>query len=430
MAPADIINNDYSLDHWAYEFLQNRGVSDSIAEYIVLGIDLIIIAIIAIIADRIARNIILRVIKRVVSKSSVEWDDLIYEEKVFDSLAHIAPAAVIRYLAPIMFTEFTGIISGVIFLTNIYIFIVIARVAIRLLNSLQRILAGTEMYKDKPIESYVQLGKIIVYLGVIIYVIAFLIGTNPLTVLTTLGAATAVLLLIFRDPILGLVASITISANDTLRIGDWVSFEKFGADGDVIRINLTSVQIRNWDNTISSVPTYAFQSESFKNWRNMQNLGARRIMRSVNIKVKSVKFLNDKDLEKFSKIQLLADHIQKKKADIEQWNKEHEADKSVLINGRNMTNLGLFREYATRYLKTNPNLHDELTMMVRQLQPTEKGVPIQVYAFCRDTRWVYYEGIQADIFDHLLSAIEFFDLEVFEYPSGSKENNTVVIEND
>lgn len=411
-----------TLNHWAFELLSQSGLPSEWIGPVVIAIDLVLLLILAGLANEITKRVLLTTVRRIVKRTKAEWDDLVFDEGVFSTLAHVVPAGIVRYVAPEILADFDGVVSLMIFVINLYIFWIVARVIIRVLNSMLRIFEANPRYRDKPIESYIQLGKIIVYIGSAIYVIALIIGTTPIAVLTTLGAATAVLLLVFRDPILGLVASITISANDTLRIGDWVSFEKFGADGDVIRINLTSVQIRNWDNTISTVPTYAFQSESFKNWRNMQKMGARRIMRSIHIKVNSVRFVGAEDLSRLKSIQRIASFIDQREKEVDSWNKAHQVDKSIAINGRNMTNLGLFRAYALAYLEENQNIHKDLTIMVRQLDATEKGVPLQVYAFCNDTVWVNYERIQSDIFDHLISAAPYFDLELFEYPSGSRNN--------
>ena len=414
-----------NMNHWAYDLLLQSGLPTEWIAPVIIGLDLILLVVVAALSNGITRRVLLTTVRRIVKRTKAEWDDLIFDEGVFTTLAHIVPAGIVRYVAPEILFEFDGVVDLLIFIINLYIFWIVARVVIRMLNSMLRIFEANPRYRDKPIESYIQLGKIIVYIGSAIYVIALVIGTTPIAVLTTLGAATAVLLLVFRDPILGLVASITISANDTLRIGDWVSFDKFGADGDVIRINLTSVQIRNWDNTISTVPTYAFQSESFKNWRNMQKMGARRIMRAIHFKVNSVRFLGQEDLEKMKSIQRIREFIEAREREVNEWNKTHRADKNLAINGRNMTNIGLFLAYALAYLNENPNIHNELTIMVRQLDATEKGVPLQVYAFCNDTVWVNYERIQSDIFDHLISAAPFFDLELFEYPSGSRSARDV-----
>jgi miniconductance mechanosensitive channel len=264
----------------------------------------------------------------------------------------------------------------------------------------------------------VQVAKITIYIIGAILVLSMIIGKSPITILTAFGAATAVILLIFRDTILGLVASIQISANDMVRLGDWVTMEKYGADGDVMEINLTTVKVRNFDKTFTTVPTYSFIADSFKNWRGMQSMGVRRIKRSINIDIGSVKFVSEEMRDRFLTISRVKDFVISRQAEIDKFNADTGADKSILINGRHMTNLGVFRRYALQYLMDNPKIDQKETVMVRQLQPTETGLPLEIYAFSSDIAWVNYENIQADIFDHLLAAAEMFELRIFQNPSG------------
>ncbi len=411
-------SEEYAPGHWTRTLLENYGVREEIIAYVGLGIDLILLVLMAWIADRIAKNVILRIVKSYVERSKNEWDDLLLKRKVFNNLAHLAPAFIVYQLFPLLFKDFPEMTETVMWLTEIYAVIVVMMVANSFLNAARDILFKTERFKDKPVGSYVQLGKIIMYLFGGVYLISMLIGINPLTILAGMGAATAVLLLIFRDIILGLVASITISANDMVRIGEWVSFEKYGADGDVTEISLNTVKVQNWDATITTVPTYAFMSDAFKNWRNMQSIGARRIKRSLHLKMSTVKLVTPEMLERYKKIELVQNFIDERQSEIEKFNKEHNVDKSVQINGRNMTNIGLFRRYAQEYIGRNPNIAKDQSLMVRQLEPTELGIPIEIYCFSNDTRWAVYEGIQADIMDHLMAATQYFDLEVFESPTG------------
>lgn len=242
---------------------------------------------------------------------------------------------------------------------------------------------------------------------------------KPLVILTSMGALTAIIILVFKDTILGFVGSIQLAANDMIRIGDWVTMEKYGADGDVIEINLATVKIQNFDKTITTIPTYSFISDSFKNWRGMLDSDGRRVMRGIHIKIQSVKFCTPELLDKLGEIELIRTYIEEKQKEINHYNDTHVTNKSVLMNGRNQTNLGVFRYYVEQYLLNNKEINNEMTLLVRQLEPTEKGVPIQLYAFTNTQEWANYEAVMADIFDHLLAAVSYFQLEVFEAPAGS-----------
>ncbi|MBP9793935.1 MAG: mechanosensitive ion channel, partial [Flavobacterium sp.] len=271
---------------------------------------------------------------------------------------------------------------------------------------------------DKPIDSYVQVIMIMLWiLGVVVIVAKiFDIGTD--TLVKTLGAISAVIILIFRDTILGFVASVQVSINDMIRIGDWITMDKFGADGDVIEINLATVKVRNFDNTTTTIPTYSLISDSFRNWRGMINSDGRRIKRHILIKTNSIRFIREEELDNFKQIQLISNYIEKKQSDIRRHNELHEVDKTLSINGRNMTNFGLFRKYLTRYLENYPGLNKDMTLLCRHLQPTAQGIPLEVYAFSNDKRFANYEYIMSDIFDHILASVVYFDLEIFEMPSG------------
>lgn len=275
------------------------------------------------------------------------------------------------------------------------------------------------MFADKPIASYFQLIRIIIYIGTGILVLSVLLGKSPLYFLSAFGAMTAIILLIFKDTILGLVASVQISSNDMVRVGDWVEMPKFNADGDVIAINLNTVKVRNWDKTVTTVPTYFFITDSFKNWRGMQESGGRRIKRALNINVRTIRFVDPETRERYKKIYLIRDFVTRRQEDIEKYNAEHNLDTSVLINGRRMTNIGVFRHYVEAYLKNHKRIRQDMTLLVRQLPLGAEGVPIEVYCFTNTTAWAEFEEIQSDIFDHLLSAAASFDLEIYQQPSGS-----------
>jgi miniconductance mechanosensitive channel len=320
---------------------------------------------------------------------------------------------------PYVFEDFAGAIPYILRLVNAYISIVLIMVIINFLNTLKYYSENTKLFKDNPLDSYFQLVKIAIYIIGGIIILSFLLNKSPLYFFSALGAMTVVLLLIFKDTIMGFVASIQLSANDMIRIGDWVSMPKYGADGDVIEMNLTTIKIQNWDKTITTIPTYAFISESFKNWRGMSESGGRRIKRSLNIKISSIKFCTPEMLERYKKFQLIKDYIEEKSNKIEEYNKENKIDKSYLINGRHLTNIGIFRVYAEAYVKINPDINLNMTCMVRQLLPTEKGLPIEIYTFSNSQEWVTYEGIMSDMFDHLIAAVSEFELEVFQNPTGT-----------
>lgn len=409
----------FNIDHWANNWLIEKGLSEEYASYFTLAMDIIIVLLISLIVDIIARRIIFGYVGRYVKRSKNTYDDIFLDKKVFHGLAHILPALIILYSLPWVF-DGTGV-SITIFqrIIAIYLIVVFTNVASRFLKALEYIGLHSKKFQGKPVSSYIQVARLVTYIAAGIVILSMLIGKSPLTILTAFGAATAVILLIFRDTILGLVASIQISSNDMVRLGDWVSMDKYGADGDVIEINLTTVKVRNWDKTITTVPTYAFISDSFKNWRGMQTVGVRRIKRSINIDISSIQFVSDEMREKFRKYSRVSDYIVQRQAEIDTYNEKTAVDRSELINGRHMTNIGVFRRYALNYLLEHPKIDQKETVMVRQLQPTELGLPLEIYCFSSDIAWVNYENIQADIFDHLLAAADKFGLRVFQNPSGS-----------
>ena len=410
--------NTKSID-WLTDWLIGLGVEETSTMYLKLVILLFILFIISYVTNLIVKKILIRSIRLVIKKTKTVWDDALVENKVFISLSHIAPAIVIYLTTPYIFEDFAGAIPYILRLVNAYISTVLIIVIINFLNTLKYYSENTKLFKDNPLDSYFQLVKIAIYIIGGIIILSFLLNKSPLYFFSALGAMTVVLLLIFKDTILGFVASIQLSANDMIRIGDWVSKPKYGADGDVIEMNLTTIKIQNWDKTVTTIPTYAFISESFKNWRGMSESGGRRIKRSLNIKISSIKFCTLEMLERFKKFQLIKDYIEEKSNKIEEYNKENKIDKSHLINGRHLTNIGIFRVYAEAYVKNNPDINLNMTCMVRQLLPTEKGLPIEIYTFSNRQEWVTYEGIMSDMFDHLIAAVPEFELEVFQNPTGT-----------
>jgi miniconductance mechanosensitive channel len=375
----------------------------------------LMVLLLAILANWIARRVLLKVLHRIVRRTRTDWDDVLQEKRFFARLSHIAPAFVI-YSSAGLFPEYSG------FITNIaiaYMGLVGLLAVDALLNTVVSLYNRFDISRSRPIRGYVQALKAFIFVVGGIAILGTLIDESPWKLISGIGALTAIVLLVFKDSILGFVASIQVSANDMVRIGDWIEMPKFGADGDVVDITIQCVKVRNWDKTITTIPTYALVSDSFKNWRGMQDSGGRRIKRSVYIDMTSVKFCSPEMIERFKKFAFLGSHIEEKLAEIEQYNKEMGFDLSQKVNGRRLTNLGTFRAYMREYLRSHPRLHNGMTLLVRHRPPTEHGLPIEVYVFTNDIRWAEYEAIQADIFDHILAVIPEFELKVFQSPSGS-----------
>ncbi len=406
------------FEHWSLGWVEGLGLQPWAVELITLVIDSTLLTLGALIGAWISRKIFLRIIKGIITRSKTTYDDYLLEHKVFDQLAYIVPVYIVKLLAPRVFVYFPQMGVFVERLSTIIIVVIMMVAVSRFLRAMGDLGSQLKWLKDKPVRSFVQVFNIVNYIIGGVIIVSFVMGTKPLNILGAFGALTAVLLLVFKDTILGLVASIQISANDMVKIGDWVSMDKYGADGDVTEINLTTVKVRNWDKTITTVPTYAFIADSFKNWRGMQSIGARRIKRSLMIDINTIRFLDEDLKASLKKVHLIQEYINNRQIEIDKHNAAHDFDREMLINGRNMTNLGVFRQYALSYLRNHPKVHQGETIMVRQLQPTEHGIPLEIYCFSNDIAWVNYENIQSDIFDHLLASIKQFDLRIFQDPSG------------
>ncbi|MDA1191857.1 MAG: mechanosensitive ion channel family protein [Candidatus Poribacteria bacterium] len=380
----------------------------------------LLVLVISFVVNWITKKIILRVVERAVQRSRSDWDDVLFDKGVFTRLSHIAPALIVYYSAPLfnMSPGSTGPQMWVTRLATGYMAVVGIIVADAFLSSILALYERTEAARNRPIRGYIQAVKLFLYLIGGIVVVATLAQQSPWKLLSGIGALTAIILLIFRDSILGLVASIQLSANNMVRIGDWIEMPKYGADGDVIEITLQTVKVLNWDKTITTIPAYALISDSMKNWRGVFESGGRRIKRAIHIDQNSVKFLDDATLTEYEKFAFVADYVKNRRTEIAAWNEERGFDMSVRVNGRRMTNLGTFRAYLNGYLRAHPRIHQDMTFLIRQLAPSEHGIPIEIYVFTNDTAWVNYEGIQADIFDHILAVIPEFDLRVFQTPSG------------
>ena len=375
--------------------------------------------VLAYVIDRVVRYLLFSIFVRLVRKSKTDWDDLLVEHKVFYAIAHLVPVLFIFYIIPEILDENLVWVDYLERLNKVVVILVLAVLLFRFLNVVKTIISRIESFKDKPLDSYLQLVKIIISIILFLLSLSILAKTSIGYFFGAFGAMTAVVILVFKDTLLGFIGSIQLSANDMIRVGDWISMEKFGADGDVIEINLTTVKVRNWDKTITTVPTYSLISDSFKNWRGMQETGSRRIARSIFINQSTIKFADEELINRFKKIHLLHDYIVNKELEVTKYNEVNKIDTAMVSNGRRITNIGTFRAYLVSYLKKHPKINQDLTILVRQLDPTINGIPIQIYAFSKDIEWVTYEGIQSDIFDHVLAVISQFELSLFQSPSGA-----------
>ncbi len=395
-----------------------KGVTEKVALAIENSLEILLVILLAVIADFVTKKILVGSIKTFIRKSKTHLDDVLIEHKVFTKLAHLAPALIIYFFIPFIFSKHPEVIPAIQRIALAYMILIGAFFIGALASALLTIYETYEVAIHRPIKGHVQGIKILVYVIAGIFILSTLLNKTPWGLISVLGGLTAILLLLFRDPILGFVASIQLISNRMVSKGDWIEMPKHGADGDVIDVSLTTVKVRNWDKTITTIPTYALVSDSFKNWRGMQESGGRRIKRAIYIDMNSIKFCSDEMLERFKKIEYMKDYLKQKQTEIKEHNLNCKTDTSTLINGRRLTNVGTFRAYIAAYLRNHPKVHQNLTFLIRHLKPTENGLPIEIYVFTNDIEWANYENIQADIFDHILAAAPEFDLRVFQSPSG------------
>lgn len=391
------------------------GVSKIVSNLIAFGIVIFVVLIVWFVI----KKILIALIPKVTAKTATLWDDIIFNKRLVNSLATLIPALLVDQFIPVIFKQSTAFLPFLLEATDVLIIIVSVWILNSFFSSINIILSEKQRYKDKPIGSLTQLGKILTFSVGAILVISTVIEKSPFYLLSGLGAMAAIILLVFKDSILGFVASIQLSANNMVQVGDWVTMSNYGADGDVLEINLTTIKVRNFDLTITTIPTYSFISDSFKNWRGMQQSDGRRIKRSLFIKQDTICFCDKVMLDHFEKIEYLTDFISKRRDEIKEYNSLNNIDSTILVNGRNMTNVGVFKVYVEEYLKRNANINQEMMIMVRQMPPTEKGLPLEIYAFSKHKEWKIYESVMADIFDHILAVIPYFNLQLFENPSGS-----------
>ena len=406
------------LNAYLTENLLELGLTTGMVESLVRGGLILLVLLLSWVAHRVSQGPINRSIEKFAHYTIQQWDDILVEKHIVKRILYFIPLILLYVLSSPILTgtsllplsqtliSFLFLIAGMMFLDA-------------MLNALLAIYGKSAIAKEISITPFVQVLKLGLYFVTGILLLSLLLQKTPLYFLSGLGALTAVLMFVFKDVLMGFVAGIQLIANKMVAPKDWIEIPKYGADGDVLEITLTTVKVQNFDNTITTIPTYALINESFKNWRNMNLSGGRRIKRYVNIDLGSIKFCSSEMLERFKRIQLISQYIQNRQEEILVYNKKHQVDESTLVNGRRLTNIGVFRSYVEAYLRQHPMIHKDMTFLIRQLSPSENGLPIEIYVFCKDTNWTAYEAIQADIFDHILAVVPEFDLRVFQEPSGS-----------
>ena len=405
------------LNNLFYDIL----VGLEIPAFYALIINMILVGLLIIIGvlvlNYISKTFVRNLLEKISINSKNNFDNFLVENNIHIHLSRLVPFVFLYWIIPLWLEEYADLLSYSKLVLELYFIFLIVWIIRSFFNASKKFLKTLDSFKDKPIDSFVQVAMILVWFTAIIFIFSILTGKEVSTFLTAMGALSAVILLIFKDTILGFVASIQLSSNDLIRIGDWITMKQFGADGDVIEINLSSVKVQNFDKTITTIPTYKLISDSFKNWRGMSDSKGRRIKRALLIKGSSIRFMTDKDLLELEEISLIKDYIKSIKLEIKEHNSKLDIVERIKVNGRNLTNIGLFRKYTENYLQNNNNISKEMTIMCRQLTPTSQGVPLEIYAFITDKEWKNYENIVSDLFDHLLASLESFDLELFELPS-------------
>ncbi|MCK5071128.1 MAG: mechanosensitive ion channel family protein [Desulfocapsa sp.] len=414
------MTNDTLID-WLNQF----GLKNSIAESVSLALITLGILVLAILTTWVVQRTLLPGLVRIIQKNGLHWDDPLIEHRFFHKLSWFIPLFVIYICKDLLLQADTTFsqFSSRILLAAVVIVTTLSMSA--LLSAINDIYQKLSKRRSAAIRGYTDAVRIISYLLCTIFLVAIVTGRSPWGLLSLLGGLTAIILLIFKDTLLGFVAHVQLSATDMIRIGDWIEMPQYGADGDVIDISIHCVRVQNWDKTITSIPTYALISNSFKNWRGMSESGGRRIKRAINIDLATIRFMTDEEIEELSKISILEKYLRPKQNEIEAYNKRHEIADISSVNGRKQTNIGIFRAYTQEFLRRNPQLHSNMTFLVRQLAPTETGLPLEIYVFSKDQAWANYEAIQADIFDHLLAVLPYFKLRVFQNPSSFDFKNAI-----
>ena len=405
--------------HWASQWLANQNIDERYIEWIALGIDILLLALLSLVADFVSRKVLVSAIHAAVKRTKATWDDYFFEQKVFKGIAHLVPAAIV-------FTSLTYILSDVPRMIPffekaviVYILLLVVTVINRTLRALENWLNQHEKYSNTPIRTISQVIRLLAFFGATIALISILTGTSAGAVLGAFAGTTAILILVFQDSIKGLLANFQIHMYDLVKVGDWITFSKFGVDGDVLSIDLTTVKVKNFDKTVSTVPATAFVQDSFVNWRGMSESGARRIKRNIHIDITSIRHLDEGLMDGLKEVDLIASFMNERQSEIDKNNAKKKIEGASLLNGRRQTNIGLYRKYIEFYLSNHSGINNDFTLMVRQLQPTIEGIPIEVYCFTATTEWAVYEGIMSDIFDHLYAATRHFDLALYQKPTGA-----------
>ncbi len=404
----------FQITNWTREILENWGVSSKLINLSTLIIQLSIVIILVVAFQWIANKLISILLQQTKKIKRLRISDFLIKNKFPRYLALTAPLIWVRNSIPVVFEYYPNLISIILKGTDLFIVWMIFWLINSIIKASADYLLSTAKYKDKPIESYFQVVRILFLILTIGATFTILSGQELVKFFATMGAASAVMMLVFKDSILGFVASIQVVTNDMVRIGDWITMPKYHVDGDVKQITLTTVKVKNFDKTISTIPTYALVSDSFQNWRGMSESGGRRIKRAITLKQSTIKFVGKDNVEQYKKIGLIEDYIENRQLEIEKHNEKIDADMTIPVNGRSLTNIGLFRKYIETYLKMHNGVNQNMSIIVRQLAPDFKGLPIEIYCFTSTTNWTAYENIMADIFDHLTAAVQYFDLEIFE----------------
>ena len=408
-----------------HELLVPPGLTEQTAAMLTILLDIVVVLAVALVADLIAKRVIVRAVVTLAARTSTHWDDAGLRRRVVHRLAHLAPAIVIYHFAVPALDGYETWSAAIQQGCLLYMLFVTVLVVDGVLNAAVDILSSSELSRSVPFTSIVQVVKLVIYCVAAIAALSLVLGKSPVLLLSGLGAMTAVLMLVFKDPILGFIGGIQLAANQMVAPGDWIEMPAYGADGDVLEVGLTSVKIRNFDNTITTIPTYGLISGSFKNWRGMSESGGRRIKRAIHIDMNSVHFCDDETLVRLAKIPHMAAYLERKQHELVRWKAEHDADANRPSNLRRLTNVGTFRAYIVAYLRNHSMIRQEMTFLVRHLAPSAQGLPIEIYVFSRDTDWVRYEDLQADIFDHILAMAPEFGLSVYQSPSGRDVQDTV-----
>lgn len=420
MEKSNIINinsNTSRFYQWTFEHVKALAITDE-AAHLLTCIGLLLVAFMVLAGiDYLLRIFSDSILKKIIQRTKTDWDNILFKNRVQVHISRLILIGLAQRFLPSVFVGFPAFTNLLHTLLSVMVILAVYALVNSLLKGGRDILRSSKAFVDKPIDSYLQVLQIVLIFVVGTLLISVLTGNSPWSFFVSLGAASAVLMLVFKDTILGFVASVQVSANDSVRVGDWIEMPKYGVDGDIIQINLNNVRIQNWDKTIVTIPTYTLLSDSFKNYRGMQETGGRRIKRSINIKISTIRYLSQHEIDELKRIALLAPYIDKREKEIQAYNAANEVDQDVLVNGRRMTNIGLFRAYIKAYVDQNPHIHKGLTLLVRQLPPNEHGLPLELYMFTQGTQWAFFEDTMSDIFDHLFAAIKYFKLEIFELPA-------------